>query len=208
MLERFTTLNSLHAMMDSVRELRDHRREDPDDLDGEVGSLTLHEKMDYFGTRARVQDHPELVANILLHGFGFDGKASAVFGVGNFFVSAVSEFSDPTSPPEVCGEGDGHPEQTILSFLNQHPDLVEKYVASVFRPSDLGRDAYAVLNQIWTVGREVPASGYLFCFGKKTVPVKFTKTTPADIKAATTTLQAGLTTATRRGLCLAKMTWL
>jgi len=79
----------------------------------------------------------------------------------------------------------------ILSFLNLHPDLVRKYVESIFAPSDLGdKDGLAALHAIFSAGPPKPPTGYRFCVGSHTAAFKIQNDTPPAISKLTTELHS------------------
>jgi hypothetical protein len=157
----FPSVKQLHALIDLVPELRDERG-----CGDTLTTLSLHVSQTYlFGTLGEVtqiEDWKELHDNIFEDGFGWLG--------------------DETPPTQMT---------TLLSFLNLHPDLVGKYVDSIFAPSDCGdKDWLAVLNGILSVGPLPPPMGHRFCIGSHSATFQIEDDTPSRVAKLTVELHS------------------
>jgi len=165
----FPSVQQLHELIDLVPELRDHRRYHNGGL-----SLSLHVEI--------AEIDPD--------------AAPGVYSPMKFKHYNGQSWTSMQSTVFTCGfglPGDSSPSRAtaVLSFLNLHPDLVRKYVESIFAPSDLGdKDGLAALHAIFSAGPPRPQGGYRFCVGSHTAAFQIENDTPLAISKLTTELHS------------------
>ena len=173
-----SSADKLHALIDLIPELRDHRRSELPPYT----SISLHmsTSIEYdlqrreriFTVRRFSYQHlGPMRRQITMLGFGLDGST--------------------TLPKET-------ELQAVLNFLNLHPDFVNTYIKTVLDPSDCGgMGPLAILNALWTKP-SLPAllAGYNrgFCVGSHRVSFRIhsVNNTPPSIEALTRNIYSGV----------------